>query len=88
MAADLLYSKFHIFLITDEEGQGCKFMDLEFSWEVFSAIFKTGKQGITLQELVKILNYDYYTIRIDLRKLQAKNIIDTLRVEQGKQRHI
>ncbi|XP_044744636.1 uncharacterized protein LOC123306619 [Coccinella septempunctata] len=74
--------------LVEDEGQGSKFLNCEFLKEVFSFIFKTGKQGTTLQELVKKISFDYYTIRSAIRKLQAKNVIDCYRTEQGKQRHI
>ncbi|CAH1963347.1 unnamed protein product [Acanthoscelides obtectus] len=76
----------------DDEAQelgatGDKFMNMNMCHEVYTHIVQSGNKGITHMEILKLMCTSFYSTRMALRKLLARDVITKKMTDGGRQRY-
>nr|XP_008195802.1 PREDICTED: uncharacterized protein LOC100142360 isoform X1 [Tribolium castaneum] len=62
-----------------------KFINYEYLRDIFLYILSTGYAGVSIQEINNHFGMDFYSVRLAVRKLLLRNVIDSNKIDLGRQ---
>lgn len=65
-----------------------KYINCEYLRDIFLYILSTGHVGVTLQEINDHVGMDFYSVRMAVRKLMMRNVIDCNKIDLGRQQSL
>ncbi|XP_044265440.1 uncharacterized protein LOC123011855 isoform X2 [Tribolium madens] len=65
-----------------------KLMNYEYLRDIFLYILSAGYVGVTIQEINNHFGMDFYSVRLAVRKLLLRNVIDSNKIDLGRQQSL